>query len=97
MNVGVLDCPVSASAHRRVPAAFLVLGFVLVASVVAAVGFGRVPISAADHSRSVGIRVSCPPRPLMRSTPASSVGCAAATSMWLPPRLRTLFKSKTSS
>ncbi|MFZ5853878.1 MAG: FecCD family ABC transporter permease [Chloroflexota bacterium] len=49
MNVGVLDCPVSASAHRRVPAAFLVLGFVLVASVVAAVGFGRVPISAADQ------------------------------------------------
>ncbi len=49
MNVGVLERPVLASTHRRVPVVFLALGFVLVASVVAAVGFGRVPISVADQ------------------------------------------------
>ena len=48
MNVGVLDRAVVVSA-RRAPLAFLVLGLVLVASVVVAVGFGRVPISAADQ------------------------------------------------
>lgn len=48
MNVGVLDRPVAMSAYR-VPVAFLTLGLVLVASVVVAVGFGRVPISAADQ------------------------------------------------
>jgi len=48
VNVGVLDRAVVVSA-RRAPLAFLVLGLVLVASVVVAVGFGRVPISAADQ------------------------------------------------